>query len=144
MIVFGFKDYLSRAIAAESDKTRAEIDASEVGVGITGVNGTCGYLLPPSTGLPTSQPSDFAGGRPLAFSANCKLVSSLGAGEGVRLFRLIGERAIHGCVASVFDGMIIRRSHPLDHGDEDDLVGWIDPEPSSGGTVPQKRGPAVG
>src|SRR4051812_1629902 len=60
-----------------------------------------------------------------------------------RLFRRIGERAIYGCVASVFDRMVVGRSHPLNHRDEDHVVGWIDPEPSSGGTVPEKRPLAV-
>ena len=56
----------------------------------------------------------------------------------------IDERLIDDVVAVVFERVVGRTGHALDHADEHDVVGRIDPEPCSGGAIPEECALAVG
>src|SRR5262245_7229439 len=60
------------------------------------------------------------------------------------LFLRIHEGLVDGGAALVFDHGHARAPEALNHGDKDDVVGWIDPEPSAGGAVPEKCAFAIG
>src|ERR1035437_415254 len=61
-----------------------------------------------------------------------------------RLLRRIDQRAIHNGVAAVFEVVVIRAGHALDHRHKNHIISRVNPEPRSRGPIPKIRAFAVG
>jgi len=60
------------------------------------------------------------------------------------LLRRVHKRLIHNRVALVFQRMVVRAAHALDHAHKHDVVRGVDPESCACGPVPKEGAFSVG